>query len=124
VLGVVKWLLIVLAVAGALEGWWWFSRPLLVRDLAGTLFLFKRAPDPRSAFNERVQSTFPVGLPEAKLRTALEGQGFSEFGERGSAMWLNMADGPFCGVSWVVFWKADVSGTVKEISGFAKRACL
>jgi hypothetical protein len=127
------WLLVwLLAVAGALiaalavglEAWYWYSRPPLIRDLAGTFFTAGVPGSNRDlakAFNQRVQSAFPIGLPEAKLREALERQGFRR---RGYGMHFDTADGPVCGTAWAVFWKTNNSGAVTEISGFAKRICL
>jgi hypothetical protein len=121
---------VVLAVVsvGALEAWLWYSRPPLIRGLAGTVFyggVRGSNSDLAKAFNERVQSSFAIGLTEVDLRGALEAQGFDEQQrERGGAMSFLTTEGPFCGSSWVVSWKATNSGKVTEIRGFARRYCL
>jgi len=120
---VVKWLLmIVAAVAGAFEAWLWFSRPSLVRDLAGTLVFFRRAQDPESAFDQRVKSTFPIGLAEVELRANLERQGFRTYKDTRFVDFVTQ-EAP-CATQWIVLWKANGTGAVTSVSGLVKSRCL
>jgi hypothetical protein len=118
---------VTVAVSGAAGALWsWHTeaaRPPLIRDLAEAHATDKGLSN---AFNRRVQTSFPIGIPEAELRAVLERQSFSGsgIGKGGGSMGFDMSYGFACSINWVVAWKANSSGAVTEITGFAIRACL
>jgi hypothetical protein len=95
-------------ILGALEAYL-LTLPPLVRAVVWDT----RAAE--SVFNARVQSAFPIGLPEAELRRELERQGFET--RHTHTATRKLASHFVCGAHWVVFWETDEAGTLAKVSG-------
>jgi hypothetical protein len=109
------------ALVGALEAWVWYRRPPLLRGIAGTI-LFPGVANPNTVFNERVQSAFPKGLPEAVLVLELERQGFEESdggGPSGHAVYITGL-----GEHWIISWQTDKADAVTKIQGWRRMVSL
>jgi hypothetical protein len=109
------------AFAGALEAWSWYGRPPLIRGVPGTFFRVG-VPNHESAFNERLQTAFRTGMPEADLLQELETQGFETCRLKKYASFFTYD--PTCRVGWHVYWKASEFGTVTKVWGSSRPSCL
>src|SRR5262245_23391980 len=107
------------ASAGALWSRYIDSYPPLIR---GLVHARATAKELSSAFNQRVQSAVPIGMPEAELRAALKSQSFSRYRHRQSSAYVTRDH--VCGTYWIVAWKADSSAAVTEIGGRVEWVCL
>jgi hypothetical protein len=130
-----EWLLLVpvaatviVALSGAVGALWSWSietarsgRPPLIRDLAEAYRTDKVLSD---AFNKRVQSAFPVGMPGAEVHAALVRQGFSGLCAEGCTLSFVIREGLVCSSRWIVSWQTDGSGAVTRIWGLAMLVCL
>jgi hypothetical protein len=107
----------------ALEAWFWFSRPPIVRGLSGGLFR-PPAPDMKRIYQERVATAFPVGMAEADLLRKLHNLGFTGPDPSSREKYVEIRESPIpCAPVWIVTWKADKSGVVTGIKGELQEEC-
>src|SRR5882724_66532 len=106
-------LLVIVAIGGsvALEAWFWFSRPPIVRGLSGG-FIISGTPNSKEVYRERVRATFALPLTEVELIGKLEQQRFSIEGPTAnSRRYALFKEGSFpCLISWGVNWHSDERG--------------
>lgn len=106
---------------------WIGNVPPLIADLKGTL-LRRPLPNQAAVFNERLQATFPSGMPEAELEHELTRQGFeinTSIATGRIVKWASYYTGDvICITNWSVGWRADAADNIVEVWGSRREGCL
>ena len=114
---------IVASLLVSIEAWVWFSRPPLIRGLAGG-FIASGAPDAYGVYRARVAATFPRPIAEDQLVAELEKQGFIIPPDRPRRHAGHNERSFPCLISWIVQWRLDERGQASDIEGRRHLSCL
>jgi len=92
----------------ALEAWFWFGLPPILRGVESGFFLQGAGPNQMRIYEERLRAEFPVGIKEEDLVQRLEAQGYSRLmkWENGKAMEF-VAGSIVCSQTWFVIWQSN-----------------